>query len=225
MRFAITADHLNFFSKNHYISFEGLLPVDQVDTLRAEAENALANRLQTDPSKLPLKPSAEIYRAGYDLSRESEAIQKITRKHALATLASELFQTVPLRYGFDLYIISSTPPTSPIAPSTLQESTSLRPILGALILPLKDLTAPLPFFPLPQKKGDGLFISPSLPIPWPELFALPEIPLLLIAYAAEKTFFRAETTDIHASDLKKLGYAYNDLLKNSLHPLLVHKHV
>ncbi len=193
MRLAISPEHRDFFNKNHFIAFEELLPLDQVAQLRKHAQG------------------------DYDLWRHSEAIKKITHKHTLAAIASELFQTIPLRYGFDLYITAGK---SPWPPCTLQQISALSPLAGALVLPLQDLPLPIPF---PGKEGSGLFISPSFPIPWPELFATPDLQLLMIAYAQDKTSFRADIPDLHATQLKKLGYVFNDVLKDSLHPVLIRK--
>ncbi len=170
------------------------------------------------------RPSSELYQAGYDLWRDNDTIKKTAQKNTFAMLASELFQVLPLRYAFDQYIYTTKGSPSPLSESfSLQDTSCLSPLAGALILPLEDLIQPLSFFPLPVKAGSGLYISPSLPIPWPQLFSVPGLRFIVIAFAMDKTFFRADTRDKHAVHLKKLGYAFNDLLHNSLHPILLRK--
>ena len=224
MRFSLTADHREFFNKNNYIELQGILPLAQVASLKKHAIEALEKKLNLSFAKIQKKPSRELFLAGYDLWRSSDPIKKIVHKNAIATVASELFQTFPLRFGFDQYFLIDENSISPFAENfTLQETSCLSPIAGALILPLEDLSAPLPFFPMPENAGSGLFISPSLPIPWKELFATPGLNFIMIAFAPKKTFFLADTRDPHAITLKKLGYVFNEFLRNPTHPILLNK--
>src|SRR5580704_2948366 len=94
MRFALTANQRDFFAKKHFLELEGLITPEQATALKQAAEETIVKRLHG-------RQKTEI--AGYDLWREDERIKKITQKHSLAALASELFQTMPLRYGFDQY--------------------------------------------------------------------------------------------------------------------------
>jgi hypothetical protein len=225
MRFTITADHREFFHKNLFIELEEILPSDQVIALKENAEKTIAGRLHIPKAKLSFQPSKAIFQAGYDLWRDNEAIKKITHKQALASLASELFQVTPIRYGFDQYFLMTQDATSPISmPCSLAQISCLSPLAGALILTLENLATPISDFPFPQKAGHGLYISPSLPLPWPHLFSQKGLSFLLIAFAENKTFFHPNPQDPHASALKKLGYAFNDLLSDSLHPIILREH-
>lgn len=225
MRFALTADHREFFNKNRYIEFENMLSLSQVALLKKNADEALAARLRLPVNKLSEKPSTELYQAGYDLWRDNEAMKKTMQKNAFATIASELFQVVPLRYAFDQYFYITKGSTAPFPqPFSLQETSCLSPLAGALLLPLEDLMQPIVSFPLPINAGRGLFISPSLPLPWTELFSTQGLRFILIAFAMEKTFFLADTRDPHAVNLKKLGYIFNELLTDARHPILLRKH-
>jgi hypothetical protein len=53
-----------------------------------------------------------------------------------------------------------------------------------------------------------------LTIPWPQLFATPDLHVLMIAYAENKTSFRPDIPDMHAQ-LKKFDYAINYMLEES----------
>jgi hypothetical protein len=224
MRFALTADHRDFFNKNNFIEFEEMLSSDQAAALKTNVEQVLAARLHIPKEKLAGRQSTQLFQAGYDLWRDNEIIKKTEQKNAFAALASELLQVLPLRFAFDQYVFASRGSDSPFSQSfTLQETSCLFPLAGALILPLEDMLQPLADFPLPLKSGNGLFISPSLPIPWPKLYSIPNLCFIVIGFAMKKTLFRADTRDPHAVNLKKLGYAFNDFLKDSLHPLLIMK--
>ena len=224
MRFSITADHRDFFAKNQFIEFEGMLTSEQAAALKKNAEETVAKRLKLSPEKLKQSPAPQIYQAGYDLWRDSDQIKAVTQKNSFASLAAELSQSLPVRYAFDQYFSTTKCTVSPYdVPFTLQEISCLKPLTCALLLPLQDLPTPPSFFPIPLKTGSGLFLTPSFSVPWPQLFSTPGLCFLLIAYAANKTFFSADTRDPHAVSLKKLGYVFNDLLKDSLHPLLHRK--
>lgn len=224
MRFALNADHRDFFQKNNYIELEELLTPIQANLLRKHIERTLAARLQISIEKLTNTPAAELFQVGYDLWRDDETIRKSVHKRAYASLAAELLHAHALRLAFDAYIQTSKQSSCPFLETLpLQEISCLFPLVGGLILPLKDLEEPCNSFPLPLKAGNGLFISATLPIPWPQLFQTPGLHLLVVGFGQEKTFFRADTRDAHAIHLKKLGYVFNDLLREDLHPLLLRK--
>lgn len=224
MRFAITADHREFFSKNQFIEFEEMISLDQITDLKKNAEKTMAARLRIPPEKLKQISAPEIYQAGYDLWRDNAEIKKITHKHSFAALASELMQIVPLRYGFDQYFAMTKCTVSPYdVPSSLQDISCLTPLAGALLLPLQNLNSPPSFFPMPLKAGNGLFISPAFSLPWPQLFSTPGLCFFMIVFAMEKTFFRADSRDPHAVSLKKLGLVFNDTLNDKLHPIVLRR--
>lgn len=224
MRFSITSDHRAFFAEHHFIEFAEVLPLEQVAALKLHSEEIVARRLRISREKLSGKPAPEIYQAGYDLWRESDTLKKIIHKYALASIASELLQTIPLRMGFDQFFCMTKCTVSPYdVPSSLQDISCLSPLAGGLLLPLVDLAVPPTFFPLPLKAGSGLFISPSFSLPWPQLFSTPGLNFLLIAFAPDKTSYRAGSHDPHAVALKKLGYVFNDHLNDKLHPILFRK--
>ena len=224
MRLALTADHKEFFLKNNYIEFEGLLTPEQVTILKKNAEEALASRLKLNTSRLKDQPTKELFQAGYDLWRDNAAIKKTVHKKEFALLASELFQTIPIRCAFDQYICTTQGSASPFSEVlTLQESSCLTPLAGALVLPLDDLIKPISSFHMPLNAGNGLFISPSLQIPWPELFATPNFSFLIIGYSGARTLFAADTCDPRAVNVKMLGYVFNESLKDAKHPILVRK--
>ena len=224
MRLALTADHKEFFLKNNYIEFEGLLTPEQVAILKKNAEEALASRLKLNPSRLKDQPTKELFQAGYDLWRGSAAVKKTVHKKEFALLASELFQTIPIRCAFDQYISTALRSASPFPETlTLQESSCLSPLAGALVLPLDDLMKPIPSFPMPMNAGSGLFIAPALEMPWPELFAAPNFSFLIIGYSGARTLFAPDTRDPRAVNVKMLGYVFNENLNDAKHPILLRK--
>jgi hypothetical protein len=219
MPFAITLEQRIFFEQHQFIELEGVLPVPQVETLQKEGEKGLCQKLGVPSQHLASETTAQLFLAGYHLHLLHGSIKRVTHKSSLATLLSELTQIPTLRFGFDQYILM-THGVSPLPDRPLAETCCLSPLAGAFILPLKELEAPLEFFPMPQKLGNILFLSPTLPIPWSRLCNTPDLCFLLVGLAVSKTLFREGTPDPLSSELKKLGYAFNGALKEPMHPLL-----
>jgi hypothetical protein len=226
MRFIFTPDQRDFFRKNNFIEFQGLLTSDQAALIDKQAEDILSRRLKTPSSTWEDTSSSTLYKAGYDLWREAEAIKKATQKLSIAHIASELFETSPLRIAFDqLCIVNSTTP--PFQRSlSLTETSSIKPLAGGVLFLLRDLPESIQKsveFPLPTIAGNALFLTPTFPIPWPALFSIPGLRFLLVAFAPQKSYYRPEPNDPHSPAFKKLGYVYNEQLTEELHPVLFGK--
>src|SRR5690348_11119686 len=191
MRFVFTPDQREFFRKNHYIEFEGLLSSSQAEHLDKKAEEILTRRLKLSLEKLNTASSLSLYKAGYDLWREEESIKKATQKLSIAHIAAELFDTTPLRVAFDqlCMINKAEPPPFSTALSLVQVS-SVKPLAGGVLFLLKDLEQEGSIFPLPKKAGNALFFAPDLPLPWEELYSLPGLHFLLLAFAPVKSYYR-----------------------------------
>lgn len=221
MRFALASEHRDFFYKNHFIEFEELFTLEQIHSLKEAIQAALCQRLQMTPYQIEKKNGLELFRDGYDLWRESDPVKKMSQKKSLLKVAADLFQKQELKIAFDQYIATQTPTQAPFAKATtLSEISCLKPLVGILLIQLKDQQEPVLNFPLPLKAGNALFFSPDFPLPWPLLFATSGLSFYLIAFGEDGTLFRADTIDPHATVLKKLGYTFGDHLKNDLHPTI-----
>ena len=110
-------------------------------------------------------------------------------------------------------------------PLTLQEISCLSPLAGALLLPLEDLEEPCAAFPIPLKAGNVSVAFYFCNTPDPAAAALCDSRIATTGHWIwkRKNIFRADTRDTHAIYLKKLGYAFNDLLKEEHHPLLLER--
>src|SRR5579862_2149795 len=97
MRFVFTLEQRDFFRKNHFIEFEGMLSSKQAALIDKEAQELLSGRLRTPFSQWDTLPPLALYKAGFDLWREALAIRKATQKLPIVHIASELFDTAPLR--------------------------------------------------------------------------------------------------------------------------------
>lgn len=223
MRFIITPDQRDFFRKNHFIEFDDLLSGKTIATVCKESDEILLKRVNCAPSKSNRLSS--LYKAGYDLWRDSPAIKIATQKLSIAHIASELFQTYPLRIAFDQFLT----PKMPLFQSSfsLMDISSIQPLAGGVFFLLENLdddpVQKMGGFPLPKNAGNALFFSPTLAIPWPAFARLSHLKLLLVAFAPKKSFYCPEANDPHSPSFKKLGYVYNDLLKETLHPIIFGK--
>ncbi len=219
MKFALASEHRDFFAKNAFIEFEELLSQDEVESLRQHIDEVLAKRLKIKKSDLDRKSAQELFLAGRDLWRDDPAIKKQVAAPRLAEIASVLFKKKNLRLGYD-QSWRTGPITGPpfLENFALQQISCLQTIAGGLILQLSP--SPPPSFPFSHPAGSGIFIKPHFPLPFPSLFQIPRLHLLLIVYCGEKTLYVSEKNDPHTHALKKQGYVFGDLLRNDRHPLL-----
>jgi hypothetical protein len=228
MRFSLTSDYRDFFLKHHYIAFNPFLTEEQASDVAREALEVLGKRLRIPAYKLASASAEMLFKEGYDLSRDSALIKNTAHKLMLAEISSELFQTIPLRYGFDQFIAGQTGTASPFeSPSSLQQSSCFRPLVGALWITLNPPAAALSeefnSFPIPVQKGAALFFSAHLSLPWKAIFSQEGLKGLIIVFTAERTQYLVQKKDPHLHEPKKLGYVFGDMLNDSLHPILFRK--
>jgi len=209
MRLVLTDDQKEFFRRNHFIEIEGLLPLEKIAQIEKLSDLTLAKRTGSRSSFLQ----------GYDLWRDNQELKEILHKRSLIKIIAELFNTFPLRIAFDQYIKTTFP--SPIETTwALEELSCIKPLAGSMLIPLSFSKPLKSHFPFPQK-GNVLFLAPDYPIPWPSLFGLEDLKLLIVSFAPEKAIYQQEIRDPHQHVLKKWGYVFGDSLSNQLHPLLI----
>ena len=207
MRLFLTDDQKEFFQKNRFIEIERLLPLETLSQIEKLSDLTLAKR------------SENSFLQGYDLWRDSKELKEILHKRSLIKIIAELFNTFPLRIAFDQYIKATSP--SPIQTTwALEELSCIKPLAGSMLIPLAFSKPLKSHFPFPQK-GNILFLAPDYPIPWPLLFGLEGLKLLIVSFAPEKAIYQQETRDPHQHVLKKWGYVFGDSLNNQHHPLLI----
>lgn len=214
MRFFLTDEQKEFFRKHRFIEIEGLLPLEKIAQIEQLSEQTLAKRLS------PKSSSLEIFMQGYDLWRDNKELKEILHKRSFVKIIADLFNVFPLRIAFDQYIKASLQP--PIQTTwALEELSCIKPLAGSVLIPLSFSKPLKSHFPFPQHIGNLLFLAPDYPIPWPALFALEDIKLLIISFAVEKALYQQEIRDPHQHTLKKWGYVFGDRLDNQYHPLLI----
>jgi hypothetical protein len=219
MKFALQGEHRDFFAKNGYIEFEGLLSEKDVVTLKEAIDQVLCKRLKVLPEKLEHKTAQELYMAGRDVWRDHPAIKKWTTSPILAELASSLFKKRPIRLAFDQVLRTGSSSHTPfINTASLQQTSSLRQIIGALILQLTPLAEPC--IPLAQVPGSGVLIGPNFPLNFDAIFSQPHLSALMIVFCGEKTVYTLDSSDHHTHALKRQGYVFGDRLRDDINPLV-----
>lgn len=204
MKFALQGEHRDFFGKNGYIEFEGILSAHDVNNLKEAIDYVLTDRLKNLVNKTP----QELFMAGRDVWRDSILIKKWTTSPTLSEIASSLFKIKPLRLAFDQALRTGMS-TSPFLKATsLQQISSLRTIIGGLMIPLS------------EKPGSIVLLSAQYLIPFDTIFSQQNYCSLLIAYSGEKTLYTLDQADPHTHALKRQGYVFGDLLRNDTHPLV-----
>lgn len=214
MRFFVADNQKEFFQKHRFIEIEGLLSLEKIAQIEKFSDEILSRRLGAKNS------SIELFLQGYDLWRDSEKLREILHKRSFIKVIADLLNVFPLRIAFDQYIHSSSPP--PIRTTwALEELSCIKPLAGSILIPLSFSKLLKSHFPFPKQLGNILFLAPDYPIPWPLLFALKDLKLLIVNFAPEKALYQQEIRDPHQHALKKWGYVFGDCLNNQHHPLLI----
>lgn len=214
MRFFVTDDQKEFLQKHRFIEIEGLLSLEKIAQIEKLSEQTLAKRLGTK------NPLIEPFLQGYDLWRDNKELKELIYKRSFIKVIADLFNVFPLRIAFDQYIKHSLAP--PIRTTwALEELSCIKPLAGSILIPLSFSKPLKSHFPFPKKLGNILFLAPDYPIPWPLLFTLEDLKLLIVNFAPEKALYQQETRDPYQHVLKKWGYVFGDCLNNQDHPLLI----
>ena len=232
MRFALTKPYHDFFNENKFIELEGLLSPAQVETLNSAIDQELASRLKIAKADIEGCSFGKTFTSGHDLWRHSTEIKKIACRMPLAEIAHQLTEEKPLRLAFDQVFCTGVKRSrhlhglAPFAHLMGEEGLSLSQMSGfhgivcGLILCLSKATEKEENTVFPTQVGNGTFIHPEAPIPLQQLLTVPNHRFLLIAYCKKETMYTLNEADPHTHDLKRLGYAFGDKLRESTHPIV-----
>lgn len=216
--YELTTHQALFFREHGFIAFENLIPLAKVQELRTCAHALLAKRLKTSPEELSAASSPALFTQGYDLWRESSAIEKIVRHRTLLSLAARLFDAPVLRIAFDQLLLTNVMRSAPLQKRlALRDLSCIKPVAGGAIFALASSSSPSP---MPSIEGHVLLVAPDVPLPWPELFATQGAECFLVVFAQERPVYYLEPNDPHALSLKQWGYSYGDLIERATHPIL-----
>lgn len=241
MKFATAKEHRDFFQKHGWIEFEGLVLSEQLTQANQAIDQILAERLKTSPRQLSTLSSEDIYLQGRDLWRSNPFLQKWASQLRFAEIITELFDKRTLRLGYDqLFPTSHLPPSSqknlsPYAKflektASLQTVSCFTHVACGLLLTLngreesgQEENVPETANIFSNHPGNVVFFQPQLLVQWSDLYAHVGQRFYLIVYTHASSHYQLEPQDPHTHDLKRLGYVFNEKLKDNLHPIVYHR--
>ncbi len=238
MKFATAKEHRDFFQKQGWIEFEGLLSKDQLVLANQAIDQVLAERLKASSERLRLLPSEKFYLQGHDVWRSNPILQKLATQTRFAEIATELIEKKPLRLGYDQFFLAHQQVSYvQEAPSpyfhfleqitSLEEVSCVRGVACGLLLALggkervpleKIVSEGIDVFP--NQPGNVIFFQPNVLVNWGRLYAQPGKRFYMIVYASASAYYQLQPKDPHTHAFKRIGYVFNDKLTDKLNPIV-----
>jgi hypothetical protein len=222
MKFTLAQEHIDHFNRTGMIEFYDLFSEQECEDILTKAENALIKRINPTPSNpLSISSNESLFYYGKNIWKEGVDIKKICAKKQLGETAYHLLRKKPIKLAYDQYIRTGTLQDCPFKEDgTIQEISSIRPTLGALLILLTPNQLQAPQIGLPQKAGNALFVSSNVILPLQSLFAETNTSVLMIAFTAGTALYCLEQRDPHTHSLKKAGIVFGDKAGEDLCPTL-----
>jgi|GEM_PF-5221259 len=193
MRYTTTPEQRDSYRKEGWVRFEGFLKPDQQKMLREAAEKVVKQR-NPSPELLP----KEQFEAARDMWRDEDRIRRFLSHPSLIAVIDEIVAVKPLRLAFDQLV-----PEGYIGfDKPIDEMSAINHLHMVIALPL-------------EKVDELILMNPHTSLN----FLNPTVSYLIAAYGDLRSQYLRVDADPHLHTLKKLGYAYGDLLKDHLHPL------
>jgi hypothetical protein len=210
MKFSISSEQRDYFTKHRFIPFSHLLNEGELSDLN----QAIDAVLESAPKGFALR----------DLWRSNPQIKKIVCSKRLLQLAFELIQKKPLRLAFDQLIMEARKSSNEVQileQGSFQDISCINNLQGLFILCIRDNESKENAELFEFHAGDGVFITPDAPFPFDTLTPSPHKRYLIIAYGSNYSQYLFEERDPYCHFLKNLGYVFGDKLNDRLHPLLL----
>lgn len=236
MKFATAKEHRDFFIKQGWIEFEDLFSPAQCITID-EAILEIVNRRML-ASKHKLISSESFFQYGFDVWRDNPELKKWVMSPRLLDIIADLLNKEILRLGFDQFF--SVVPVNCLQEASssefLQHNLSLKDfscvygICGGVMIALNSYTSDIPtsdvststegFDPFPYTSGHVRIFHADSPIQWDSLIKHEGQSFYFVGVAEKHSRYQLNPNDPHTHVYKKLGYVFNDKLKESLHPII-----
>jgi hypothetical protein len=227
MKFALSTEHREYYTKHGLLELEELLTPAQVDGINQAIQAVLADRLQVSEVALNKQTPSSLFHASRDLWRGDDGIRKIITHRNLIDIVFELVKTKSVRLGFDqLLLPASDLPTEDFSFATfmnsklsLKEFSCIQTSLGALVLCLTDGASEEQSL-FPTKAGSGVFIHPDTLIDFSGLSLRKNQRYLMVGFSEEVSQYLLRPLDPATHALKHRGLVFGDRLTNKMHPLI-----
>lgn len=207
MKFSSNLEQRDFFNKNGYVSFEGLLNPQELEILNRAVDQFTPQEKEKLESR--------------DLFRRNEAVKKIVCGSKLVRLAYEFLQKKPLRLVFDQLVMEKRGKNTQQRKETFQEVCCLGGLEGVFLICIQSPMRKDESFPYDLTPGNGFLVSPTVPYPFFQLTPSEDHRFLLIGYGGTYSQYLYEPRDPHCHYLKTLGYVFGDRLNDRDHPILL----
>jgi hypothetical protein len=225
MKVTLAQEHIDHFNKTGAIEFDAVFTAEECAQLLAQSEKILMERTHLLEKKyLKFSSNENLFMNGKNLFRDGLETKKLCAKKQIDEIAFRLLRKKPLKIAFDQFIHLGLQQDCPFKEdATLQEISSIRPILGALIVLLSPESLSIEEPMLPKKTGNALFVSGNVPLPLKSLFTEGNASLLIIAFTAGNAMYCLEPRDPHTHAFKKEGLGFGDALGENLCPTIYHR--
>jgi hypothetical protein len=235
MKFATAKEHRDFFVKNGWIEFEDFITPDVLAEADETIQETLGERLKEPHRSVLLADPERLFKQGRDLWRSSPVLKKLALQARFAEIASELIEKRPLRLAYDQFLPSMVKGSEGGEAAyasflgkkqTLQESSCMTEVLCGVVLALngtqqeKEEQSALGMPVFPSKAGHAIYFKSDAPIDWSLLIRERGRHFYLIAYCSAYSRYVLNGGDPQTHALKRLGYIFNDKLKEHLHPIV-----
>jgi hypothetical protein len=213
MPFSLPDSHVDFFTKHQILEIEDLLTLEDADTLCQILEVLLKKKL--GQKTLQNTSNALLWKAGRNLEKQDPNILKILSPLQLGKIANSLFKKRPIRIAYTQTLWTEDLKDSLFSSSdTLQNISSVSPLLGAIVLCLKSTDPEDSALPSLShlKQGNVFFFSEPYPLDLPKILSKSGIRAFLIALSPGNAMYTIEPKDPHTHELKKSGYGFGDTL-------------
>jgi hypothetical protein len=243
MKFAITGEHRSFFNKHQAIELEGLCTEEQLKTLNAATDVALAQKLNLKFRNLIDQIPATMFAIGRDLWRSNDVLKRFVTQTSFANVASEIMEQRVLRFGYSQLFpaISNGFDGEENAYSkflssnyTLEQASCIQGIQCGLMLCLsgenQESVIPITNFDVSgfpsninvfsAKPGNGFFFTPQVTIDWKQLFSHLKQRYLLIVYTQATSVYVYKEFDPQGNQMKECGYCFGDKLLDKWNPIV-----
>lgn len=222
MKFTLAQEHIDHFRKTGSIEFEEVFSEKECSALLLKAEELLTKKTGAS-ERLPLDEMSNenLFLHGKNLWKEGLEIKKLCTKKQVGEIAYHFFRKKPIKLAYDLYIRTGDLQDCPFKEdASLQQISSIRPTLGALIIQLSSDALSIDSPAVPKKMGSALFVSGTMVLPLQQLFSERGASFLVIAITAERPVYCLEPKDPHTHDLKREGLVFGDIAGEDLCPTL-----
>lgn len=235
MKFAVAKEHRDFFNKNHYVEFEGLIAPNQIKEVLDGIDSGLSQRLHINKEQLTKQSPEKLFMSGHDLWRVNESVKRIVLNSGLAEISSQLLEQSPLRLGYDQFFpknVDSFYRKSDYAgllvnAKSLLDFSSIQGVLCGLMICLENdqkedsnVVGEGVIDIFSQKAGNGIFFKPDAPIDFQSLATNYAGQYLLIVYVQPASVYLFKEQDPHTHFLKGFGLGFGDRFSDRWHPIV-----